>query len=391
MKLLECEGKKLFEKKGIPVPKSFFFKDIDEGERYLDDLGGRGVLKVQVLSGGRGKLGGVIMVDRAGYRHTAGQMQGLNVNNEEIHGFLLEEALDIKKEIYLGFMIDSSEGMPLFIGSARGGVEVESLARDQEARVCRHHVDPSRLFLPCHCYDLAGRMGLTGREVVTVGGVIHNLYKTLVDYDCEMAEINPLIVTGDGAVYAGDAKVAVNDDALFRQGEIKQVIVQDPAGKSPLELDAEKNNIIFIDLDGDVAVLSIGAGLTMTVLDMIKYAGGVPADFIDAKGGADPVTVRKMTDLVLDKINRDLKIKCLVITLVLSATQLSSLVLGITDRIRERGCRVPVIALVYASDAALNEMDYPTAVKTLEETGIRVFPQMKDTFVHLHKLLEGEI
>lgn len=391
MRLLEYEGKKLLEKSKIPVPRSYFFKDAGEGEKFLRELGGQAVLKVQVLSGGRGKLGGVKKVDLANYYDVVEEMREISFNNEEIHGFLLEEPLKISKELYLGIVMDTIEGMPLFVGSSGGGVEVESIVKKKDEKKCKYHIDPLKLFLTYHCYGLAGQMGLTGKELVGVSGMIYKLYKAFVNFDCEMAEINPLIITEDGDIYAGDAKFIINDDSMFRQGELKKIIVQEPKNKSYLESEAEKNNIHFLDLDGDVAVVSIGAGLTMTVLDMIKYSGGTPANFIDAKGGADEATIRKMTELVLEKTRQDNKIKCVVITIVLSATQLSSLVLGISSVIKEKGCPVPVLALIYASDAALHEMDYPTAVKTFEDLGIKVFPQMKDMFAYCHNLLKGAI
>ncbi len=388
MKLLEYEGKKIFTENGIPVPKAYFFREEREGLGYLQELGGRGILKTQVLAGGRGKAGGVRTVNWNNFRETFRSLQQLKINGEEPHGFLLEEVLNIKKELYLGFIIDTTRGLPLFLGSAAGGVDVEEIFRSTAAGACQKHLDPTEGFYHYHALNLAVQMGLNGAELVKVAQVIERLYKVFYAYDCEMAEINPLVITQEGGVLAADAKVVINDDALFRQQRLFNIIVQDLQRGSDLEQEARQNNIQFVDLSGDVAVLSIGAGLTMTAMDLIAHAGGKPANFIDAKGGVTKEIVAKMTELVLKKINREPQIKCLVVTIALSATQLSSLVLGIAETIAARGCRVPVLSVVHATDAALQEMDLETARKEFERLEIKIFPQLKEMFAYCRDLLK---
>ena len=389
MRLLEFEGKALLAQENIPVPNGYFFRDEGQGMDFLQKLGGRGVLKLQVLSGGRGRAGGVRFVDTSNFGEVLSQMKDMTIGGERGQGFLLEEVLEVKKELYVGFVVDTTRGLPLFLGVARGGVEVEEYLRDLSLKgVCKRYVDPTEGFYGYHALQMGLEMGLAGDELLRVSRVIEGLYRVFRAYDCELAEINPLVVTEQGDVLAADAKIVINDDAMFRQNRIARLLVQDSEMGTDLEREARAHNIHFVDLAGNVAILGIGAGLTMTVMDMVAGAGGKPANFIDTKGGVTKETVEKMTELVLRKIYREPQVKCLVITISLTATQLSSLVLGIAEAFRRAGCPVPVLSVIHAADAAVQEMDLETAKGIFTALDIRIFPQMKELFAHLSDLLK---
>ncbi|WP_366922085.1 acetate--CoA ligase family protein [Metallumcola ferriviriculae] len=392
MKLLEYEAKSIFLRQTIPVPKFNFFQrdELAEGIEYLKELGGKAVLKTQVLTGGRGKAGGIKFVDKSNIREIWNELKGLEINGESNQGFLLEEPLDIKKELYLGITIDLDSRMPLFIASAAGGMDVEEHFKGETDQVCRRNLLPSEEFRIYHALDMGIAMGLEGKELTQAAALMLRLYQVFQDYDCELVEINPLVITTEGQIFAADAKMVINDDALFRQQGVLQSIVQVGSKGTPLEEEAKQNDIHFVELGGNVAALSIGAGLNMTLLDMIKLSGGEPANFIDTKGGAKPETIEKMTEIVLKKIEQDPKIRCMLITISLSATQLKSLVNGIVRGIEKRGCSVPILAVIHATDASLREMDLDTAEIEFAEVGIKNFPQLKEMFAYCSQLLKTE-
>jgi succinyl-CoA synthetase beta subunit len=384
LKLLEYEGKSIFREYGIPVPQGFYFQDPQEGLEYIKTLEGRGILKSQVLTGGRGKAGGIKPVTSDSIIEVSQQLLKLTIKEERSYGLLLEELLQIDRELYIGFLIDTTKGLPLFVGSPHGGTEVEEILSSPDALVSRCYLDPVEPFHLFRAMELAEEMGLSGKEMIEAAAVIYRLYQIFIERDCELVEINPLVVTQSGRVMAGDCKMVINDDALYRQKDRFHWAPREENSSEPLlEREARENHINFVDFQGNIAVLSIGAGLTMTILDMIEHIGAKPANFIDTKGGVNTPTVEKMAELVLRKIESDQNITALVIQITLSATQLANLVHGISTMIQKRGCRVPILATIHAADAALNEMDMDEAVRTFNDLGIRVFPQIEDMFMFL--------
>jgi succinyl-CoA synthetase beta subunit len=381
LKLLEYEGKLIFKEYGIPVPQGFFFHEPREGLEHFKNIGRRGILKSQVLTGGRGKAGGIIPVTSDSIIEVSEKLLKLPIKGEKPYGLLLEEYLQIERELYIGFMIDTTKGLPLFVGSPHGGTEIEEILSSSEALVSRRYLDPEEPLHPFQALELAEEMGLSGKEMIEAASVIHRLYQIFVQRDCELVEINPLVVTQSGSIIAGDCKMVINDDALFRQqNRFHWTPREENSSDSLLEKEARENHINYVDLQGNMAVLSIGAGLTMTILDMIEHIGAKPANFIDTKGGVDVPTVEKMAELVLRKIESDPNITALVIQITLSATQLANLIQGISTMVRQRGCRVPIVATIHAADAALHEMNMGEAIRVFENLGIRVFPQIEDMF-----------
>ena len=312
MKLHEYQAKAIFARYGIAVPDSTLAHDADEAATATATFGGRAAVKAQVHAGGRGLAGGVKVVagpDEA--RDFASQLLGsrLVTNQTDASGVpvdsvLVEALADIGKEMYVAVTMDRDHRGVVMIASAAGGTSIEQLAEEDPDAIITEPVDPVLGLMPYQCRRVAARLELSGATGRDAAGVLATLYRIFVENDCSLVEVNPLIVTGDGSVMALDAKMDVEDDALFRHADLREL--RDRNQEDPLEAEAADDDIAYVSLDGSVGCLVNGAGLAMATLDVANAAGAAPANFLDVGGGATDEKVAKAVSIILSdpKVDR---------------------------------------------------------------------------------------
>ena len=305
MKVHEYQAKDILARYGVPVPRGGVASTPGEAARLAADLGGRCVVKAQVHAGGRGKAGGIVLVSSAKEAEEAAQallgtsLVTLQTGPEgvPVRRVLVEEAVDVARELYLGMVIDGAAQGVVAIVSQAGGMEIEEVAAQTPERVLRVEVDSSLGLQPYQGRKLAYGLNLKPELVRTVAGLIGDLYKVFEAHDCSLAEINPLVVTADDRVLAVDAKLSFDDDALFRHPELEGL--RDPDQEDPREVEAQQYNISYVKLEGDVGCIVNGAGLAMATMDVIGAAGAEPANFLDVGGSADEEKVAQALRIIL--------------------------------------------------------------------------------------------
>src|SRR5881275_2394307 len=287
MDLYEYQGKQLFATFGIPVSEGRVATTPEEARRAAEELGGPVVVKAQVLTGGRGKAGGIKLADDPGDAEAkAGDILGLEIRGHVVRTLWIEKASDIAREYYLSVTFDRGAKRPLLMFTTQGGIEIEQVAEENPEALVRLHVDPLEGFQPWQARKLIYDGGVTDPgEQKQLLGIIGGLYRCFVETDAMLTEINPLIVTPDGEVKALDSKFTVDDNALYRHPDI--AAMRDVEAADPLEALAREKGVTYVKLDGDVGILGNGAGLSMSTVDVVAQVGGRPANFCDLGGGGD--------------------------------------------------------------------------------------------------------
>ena len=309
MKIHEYQAKQIFAKYGVPVPRGGVASKPAEAKKIAGEIGGPVVIKAQVYAGGRGKAGGIKVAknpDEA--EKLAKEIIGMRLVTHQtgkdgvpVDKVLVEEAMDIARELYLSIVIDSSRRMPVIMASEAGGVDIEEVASRTPEKILKAHVDPMTGFQPFLGRRLAFGLNLEAEQIRPAGQLIGNLYRVFEEQDASLAEINPLVVTSEGRLLALDAKLNLDDNAIFRHKDYPDL--RDPAQEDKLDLEAAKHNLSYIRLDGDVGCMVNGAGLAMATMDIIKQMGGEPANFLDVGGGASDEQVIKAFTLMLSDPN----------------------------------------------------------------------------------------
>ena len=309
MKVHEYQAKALMAKFGIPVPKGGVAATPDDAKKVASDLGGNVVVKAQVHAGGRGKAGGVKVVanpeEAAEFTKSilGTQLVTFQTGPEgvPVTSVLVEETMDIVKELYLAMLIEPASRSIVMIASEAGGMDIEEVAATTPEKILRVVVDPTVGLQPFQGRQLAYGMGMAPELVRPASDLMTKLYKLFVDQDCSQAEINPLVVTGDGRVLPVDAKLTIDDDAMFRHKDL--VDLRDARQEDPLESMAHDIGVIYVRLDGDVGCLVNGAGLAMATMDVVTNVGAKPANFLDVGGGADEERIRGAVGILLSDPN----------------------------------------------------------------------------------------
>src|SRR5215213_3217249 len=298
MDLLEYQGKQLFARHGVPVPAGKNAHTVDEAVAAGDDVGYPCVVKAQVQIGGRGKAGGIkIAKDRDELQRHAAAIVGMDIRGFTVHEVWVEEASDIADEYYAAVIFDRSAKKPLIMLSTQGGMDIEEVADRDPYAIARLHVDPLLGFQDFHGRKLAFDAGVDADVVRPVGALLSKLYDAFIGEDATLVEVNPLIVTADRKVAALDAKVTLDDNALFRHAD--NAALRSTEGEDPQEKMARERDLTYVKLDGNVGILGNGAGLVMSTLDVVKYAGGEPANFLDAGGGANAEAITSAVEVIL--------------------------------------------------------------------------------------------
>ena len=312
MKLHEHQAKALFARCGIPVPAGQVASTPADAEAAAAGFGGRAVVKAQVHAGGRGLAGGVQVVNSAAAaRHFAANLLGSRLVTPQtdaagvpVNSVLVEALADIAAEMYVALTIDREHRGPVFIASAAGGATIEETAAQNPDAITTEPIDPTLGLMPYQCRRLAARLGITGSAARQAAAVFDALYRVFTDHDCTLVEVNPLIVTAAGDIIALDAKVDLDDDALYRHPDLREL--RDRTQEDALEAAAADADIAYVNLDGSVGCLVNGAGLAMATLDVANASGAAPANFLDVGGGASAEKVATAVGIILSdpKVDR---------------------------------------------------------------------------------------
>jgi succinyl-CoA synthetase beta subunit len=345
--LYEYQGKQLFARFGIPVSDGRLATTPEEARAAAEEIGGPVVVKAQVLTGGRGKAGGVKLAkDPAEAEARAHDILGLDINGHIVRRIWIEQASDIAKEYYLSITFDRGTKQPLFMLTTEGGVEIEQVAEENPDALARLHVDPLEGFQPYQARRLIYGAGIQDPgEQKQLLGIIEKLYECFVESDAMLTEINPLIVTPDGEVRALDSKFTVDDSALFRHPDIAEM--RDVEAADPHERLAREKGVTYVKLDGDVGILGNGAGLAMSTVDVVVVAGGRPANFCDLGGGGD---AQGVVD-ALEVITSDDQVRSIFFNIFGGITRGDEVARGILAALDQMKIELPIVVRLEGTNA----------------------------------------
>ena len=349
MKIHEYQGKAILKKYGVAVPRGHMATSQEEAEAAAKELLSNGasgvVIKAQIHAGGRGKGGGVKIAKSATEAgEIASKMLGMKLITHQtgpegriVRRLLIEETLPIEKELYLGILLDRAEAKPVFMASAAGGMDIEQVAAEKPEAIFKQHIDPGMGLEPFQARKIAFALGLKPQQINPAVQFLTGLYRAFLDTDASLVEINPFISCTDGRLFALDAKINFDDNALFRHPDIREL--RDITEEDPLEVEASKYSLNYIKLDGNVGCMVNGAGLAMATMDIIKYAGGMPANFLDVGGGANAEQVTHAFEILLS----DKNVKAVLINIFGGILRVDTLANGIVEAATKTHIQLPIV------------------------------------------------
>jgi succinyl-CoA synthetase beta subunit len=349
MKIHEYQAKAILKKYGVAVPRGEMAETREEAEAAAKNLFSAGatgvVVKAQIHAGGRGKGGGVKIaksVQEAG--DLAARMLGMTLVTHQtgpegrvVRRLLIEETLPIEKELYIGILVDRGEGKPVFMASAAGGMDIEQVAAERPEAILKEYVNPGMGLEAFQARKIAFQLGLKPQLVNQAVQFMTGLYKVFEGTDGSLLEINPFITTTDGRLFALDAKINFDDNALFRHPDLREL--RDITEEDPLEVEASKYSLNYIKLDGNVGCMVNGAGLAMATMDIIKYAGGMPANFLDVGGGASAEQVTHAFEILLS----DKNVKAVLINIFGGILRVDTLATGVVEAAKKTHIQLPIV------------------------------------------------
>ena len=354
MNIHEYQAKEIFEKFGVPTPNSGVASTAEEATEIADRIGGRVVVKAQVHAGGRGKAGGVKLVESAkqagqvteeliGTRLVTNQTGPTGVPVEKV---MIAETLDIKDELYLSIVIDGDIGAPVVMASSEGGMDIEEVAANTPEKIFRVIADPLIGLSAYHARDLAIALKVPSESIRATTKLIVDLYRVFIENDCSLVEVNPLVVTEDNAIIALDAKINLEDDALFRHQALASLI--DPNQLDPLEQRAYKSDLAYVKLNGGrVGCMVNGAGLAMATMDITKNAGAEPANFLDIGGSANQERIEEAFKIIVD----DTDVEIVLVNLFAGIARSDVVAAGIVAAAAETAAEVPLVVSMRGTNA----------------------------------------
>lgn len=347
MKLHEYYSKRRFSEYGIPIPKGEIAETPQEAQKIAKELGGSVVVKSQVLVGGRGKAGGIKVAKdpKEAYQH-AEDILKLTIKGLPVRKVLVDEAADIKDEIYLGITNDRAARKPVIMASAEGGIDIEEVAHKTPEKIIKCHIDPLMGLQNYQSRDLAAGIDLPRDLWRAFGKIAYGLWQAYVGSDATLAEINPLVVTGEGQLLAVDGKMVLDDNALFRHPDLEKYRDLDVDKKA--EIQAREHGLSFIKLGGDIGCMVNGAGLAMTTMDIIKLFGGEPANFLDIGGGASSEKVAAALEIILSDSN----VKAVLLNIFGGITRCDLVAMGILEALKNLKTEVPMVVRLVGTNAA---------------------------------------
>lgn len=346
MKLHEYQSKQLFAKYGVPIPRGRVAVTANEAKSIAEELGGRVVIKSQVLVGGRGKAGGIRLAkDSHEAEELATQILGMEIKGLPVRKVLVDEAANIEKEIYLGITNDRAARKPVMMASSEGGVEIEEVARVSPEKIIRIHIDPLLGLRDYQARDIAIGIDLPRDHWRTFGMIAQGLWEAYAQNDATLAEINPLVITKDNRLIAVDGKMLIDDNALFKHPNL--VEMRDLDVEAPAETKARKYGLSYIKLEGSIGCMVNGAGLAMTTMDIIKLYGGEPANFLDIGGGAGSDKVSAAFRIILSDPN----VNAVLLNVFGGITRCDEVARGILEAMSEVKPKIPIVTRLVGTNA----------------------------------------
>lgn len=369
MNLHEYQAKKLFKQFGMPVSPSFVAKTADEAVAGLSQLKGPYVVKAQVHAGGRGKAGGVKLVKTADeVRAFAQNMLGTHLvtyqtdsKGQLVNEILVEQASDIERELYLGAVLDRATQKIVIMASTEGGVEIEKVAHETPEKIIKTIVDPLVGVMPYQCREVGFQLGLNDAQMKQFAQIMMGLGMLFIECDLALVEINPLIITTEGNIICLDGKINVDENALYRQQQIREM--RDITQEEPREVKAKEWELNYISLDGNIGCMVNGAGLAMATMDLIKLHGGNPANFLDVGGGATQERVREAFKIILSDSN----VKAVLVNIFGGIVRCDLIAEGIINAVQEVGISIPVVVRLEGNRAK-------EASELLAKSGLNITP-----------------
>ncbi|MFC1862276.1 ADP-forming succinate--CoA ligase subunit beta [Chloroflexota bacterium] len=376
MKLFEFEAKNVLKKYGIPVPKGRVASNADEAEIIARELGKPVVLKSQILVSGRGKSGGIIFAnDATEARELASRLIGSTIKDSIVRTLLVEEKLNIIEQFYASIAIDKQAKTYIILASTEGGVDIEETALASPDKISRYWVDPIAGLSKSEAAEVLSRFNMNNKDDATKFATIINiLYTVVMDNDAELVELNPLVKTASGEFVAADARIIVDDNALFRHPEFER---ESLAGEEapPLEAEAKKQGLAYVDLDGDIGIIGNGAGLVMATLDLVSHFGGRPANFLDAGGGGDVDITKKALLLVMSKP----EVKAILLNILGGITRCDIVAQAVIEAFNKSNTKKPIVVRMMGT----NEEE---GTRILNEAGINIYPNLEKAIQEILKL-----
>lgn len=369
MKIHEYQAKQILKKHGVPIPQGEVTDNPSKAREIAEKIGPKVVLKAQVHAGGRGKGGGIKLVGNPQEAEkTAKEMIGMTLVTHQtgpegklVKRILVEEALDIDKELYIGIVIDRAKEAPVVMASSEGGMEIEKVAAETPELIFKEYINPATGFLSFQARNLAFKLGLAGDTFKQAVKFIMSLYRAFEATDASLAEINPLLVTKQGNVLALDAKMNFDDNALPRHPDIREM--RDLDEEEPLEVEASKFNLNYIKLDGNVGCMVNGAGLAMATMDIVMHSGGMPANFLDVGGGVSEEAVQNAFKILVS----DKDVKAALINIFGGIVRCDLVASGIVKAAKELSLDVPMVIRLEGTNVEEGK-------KILEKSGLSFHP-----------------
>lgn len=356
MNLHEYQSKQLLAQYGVPAPPGKVAQTAADARKHAETLGfDRFVVKAQVLAGGRGKAGGIKIAQTADkVEKITSEMLGMSLVTHQtgpegkvVNKVLIEQPADIKSEFYLAVVSDRSSELDVVMASSEGGVEIEEVAKESPEKIVKEYVDPTVGIQPFQCRRIAYALGLSGKTVNKAVGFITALYRLYKENDCSIAEINPIILTAGDDLLALDCKINLDDNALFRHKALEEM--RDTSDENPVDVEAREHGLSFVKMEGNIGCLVNGAGLAMATMDIIKYHGGEPANFLDVGGGASAEQVTRAFKMILS----DKSVKAILVNIFGGIMKCDTIAEGIITAAKETGITVPLVVRLEGTNVEL--------------------------------------
>ncbi len=375
MKLFEFEAKSIFKKYGIAVPEGQVVGSPKEAEEAAKGIGKPVVLKSQILVAGRGKAGGIVFADDSVQaRDLAAKLIGSTIKGSTVNKLLVEEKLNIAAQFYASVAIDRQAKTYAVLASNEGGIDIEEVAKATPQKIARYRVDPLAGFNESAALEMLNQFHLKKNDAARFAAILNTLYKAAMDNDAELAEMNPLVKTASDQFVAADARIIVDDNALFRHPEfVTEASLA--ADYTPLEVEAKKQGLAYVDLDGDIGIIGNGAGLVMATLDLVHYFGGKPANFLDAGGGGNVDVTRKGVLLVMSKP----QVKAVLVNILGGITRCDIVAQAVIEALQQSKVKKPVVVRMMGTNEELGK-------QMLQEAGIGSYPNMEKAIEEILKL-----
>ncbi len=372
MKLFECEAKRILKQFGIAFPDGELAHTVEEAGAVAGRIGKPVVVKAQVLVSGRGKAGGVLFADNvAEAKNIAAKLIGSKIKDAMVHTLLVEEKIDIAQQMYTSIAIDRQRQTYVVLASLSGGVNIEEVAKTSPEKIVRHIVDFEKGFDEAEAKKLVRSLDIPAADRDMLSSILSTLYKAIISYDAELVELNPLVKLPSGAYVAADARMIIDDNALFRHVEFKDR-VEDRIDDTPREAEARKLGLAYVDLNGDIGIIGNGAGLTMATVDVVNIMGGKPTNFLDIGGGAKVDVIRDAVTLVMSKPG----VKAVLVNILGGITRCDIVAQGVIAGMNASSEKKPVaVRMVGTNEEEGNRM--------LREVGITAYANMEEAIARV--------